>query len=164
MMGDISRCLIEYFENDVRRINHAMKVASFARSIALEERVSEKELLIIEICGYLHDVGIKLAEEKYQSSSGKLQEELGPDIVKTLLNNLNIEDDILARICYIIGNHHSYNKIDGIDFQILVEADFIVNIYEDNVLKREVEEVNQRIFRTITGKSYLKHLYLSEVV
>lgn len=154
------KILTEYFGKDVKRINHAVKVATFARNIALLEEVSEKDLLVIEICGYLHDVGIKLAEERYQSSNGKFQEELGPGIVKELLKDFDIEESILKRICFIIGNHHTYNKIDAIDFQILVEADFIVNIYEDNMNKESVEEVYRRIFKTKTGKEFIEKMYL----
>ena len=29
----------------------------------------------------------------------------------------------VERICFIIGHHHTYKAIDGLDFQILVEAD-----------------------------------------
>jgi len=41
----------------------------------------------------------------------------------------------------LIGNHHTYDKIDGIDFQILVEADFLVNIYEDEINKESIKSI-----------------------
>jgi hypothetical protein len=161
IIGEISKKLIEYFGTDVRRINHAMKVAAFAKSIGENEGLDQTELFILEACGYLHDVGIKKGEEVYQSAAGPYQEEFGPDIVRELLNDTDIRPNILDRICYIIGNHHSYQKINGIDFQILVEADFIVNAYEDEMNESNIRTVYERIFKTKTGRMYLEKMYFA---
>ena len=61
---------------------------------------------------------------------------------------------------YLIGNHHSYDKIDGIDFQILVEADLLVNIYEDEIDEKAIGNIEKTIFKTKSGKQLLKLLYL----
>lgn len=61
-----------------------------------------------------------------------------------------------------MGNHHSYNKIDGIDFQIIVESDFLVNIFEDNISLKAVKNIDERIFKTDSGKKLLKTLYLNQ--
>lgn len=161
LMGNISRKLIEYFGNDVRRINHAMKVAAFAKSIGENEGLSEQELFIVETCGYLHDVGIKKGEELHGSSAGPYQEQYGPDITRELLKGMPIEPEVLERICYIIGNHHSYPKIDGVDFQVLVEADFIINIYEDQMELSSIKSIYDKIFKTKTGLSYLEKMYFT---
>ena len=50
--------------------------------------------------------------------------------------------------------------IDGIDFQILVEADFLVNIFEDSLGREAIESIGVRIFKTEGGKSLLKTMYL----
>jgi HD superfamily phosphodiesterase len=159
--GEVSKKLIEYFGTDVRRINHAMKVAAFAKSIGENEGLDQTELFIIEACGYLHDVGIKKGEELYQSAAGSYQEEFGPDIVRELLKDTDIRPNILDRICYIIGNHHSYQKINGLDFQILVEADFIVNACEDQMNEANIRTVYERIFKTKTGRMYLEKMYFT---
>lgn len=41
-----------------------------------------------------------------------------------MLENLSYDKDIIERVCYLVGHHHTYNSIDGMDYQILVEADF----------------------------------------
>lgn len=160
-IGQISKKLIQYFGTDVKRINHAMKVAAFGKSIGENEGLSDTEVFIVEACGYLHDVGIKKGEELHHSSAGNYQEEYGPDIAKELLKDLDMKENIIDRICYIIGNHHSYQNINGADFQILVEADFIVNIFEDDMDEKAIQTVYDRIFKTETGKSYLGGMYLS---
>ena len=158
--NEILGIMIKYNGTDVRRINHAIKVFTFAQYIGIKENCSSKEQSIIEYSSILHDIGIHEAEKKYNSISGKYQEELGPDIAKELTGTLEISDDIRERVYYLIGNHHSYNKIDGTDFQILVEADFIVNIFEGNINNNE--DVRQKIFKTKTGIELLENMYLKQ--
>jgi hypothetical protein len=67
---------------------------------------------------------------------------------------------VIDRVCFITGNHHTYTKIDGIDFQILVEADFLVNIFEDDLGREATESTGVRIFKTEAGKNLLRTMYL----
>ncbi len=59
----------------------------------------------------------------------------GPAIAAGLLDRLGFDSEVSERVQYLIGHHHTYNNIDGIDYQILVEADFLVNICDDNLTK-----------------------------
>jgi len=59
-----------------------------------------------------------------------------------------------------VGNHHSYAEIDDIDFQILVEADFLVNIYEDDMSREKIIKIRKNIFKTASGIEMLEDLYL----
>lgn len=160
MTENILLKMIQYFGTDTRRIKHALKVYGFASTIARSEQLAEDELFIVDIAAVLHDIGIKVAERKYNSSSGTYQEIEGPEVAKTLLSEFNLNNDILERICYIIGNHHTYTKIDGIDFQILVEADFLVNIYEDEIVQDAITSIRQKYFTTPTGISMLESMYM----
>jgi hypothetical protein len=158
----IMRAMIDYDSPDTARINHALKVHGFARLIALSERVSETELFTVEACGLLHDIGIHEAERKHGSSSGNFQEIEGPPIAGKILEASRVPTDTATaeRILFIIGNHHSYKNIDGRDFQILVEADFLVNIFEDGMERPEIETLRNKLFKTDTGKSLLETMYL----
>lgn len=159
-INDILITMIKYFGNDVRRINHALKVHAFAKSIGEKEGLSGGELYILELASILHDIGIKVSEEKYNSSAGNYQEMEGPGVARELLHPFELEEKILDRICFLIGNHHTYSKIDLLDFQILVEADFLVNIYEDNIEKKNIAIVKEKCFKTNTGIEYLNSMYL----
>jgi len=156
IMGD----MIRYFKGDVKRINHALKVYCFASLISKKSDSDSQKHLIISISGLLHDIGIPEAERKYQSSSGKYQEREGPPIAREILRSYNLDDMVVDRICFIIGNHHSYSKIDDMDFQILVEADFLVNIFEDSQSLEYVKNVREKIFRTEPGIRLLDEMYL----
>lgn len=159
MISKVMRKMIIYFEQDIKRVNHAIKVYGFAKAISENEFVSEKYRAVIELAAVLHDIGIKEAERKYNSSAGKYQEMEGPRIAEDLLADTGIERSVIERICYLIGNHHSYSKIDGNDFQILVEADFIVNIEEDKMDKEAAKSIKEKYFKTTTGIKLLESLY-----
>lgn len=161
MQFKVMQKMIEYFGNDVKRINHALKVFSFSSLIAEEELSNDlHKKNIVYFSALLHDIGIKEAERKYNSNTGKYQEMEGPAIAKKILEELYISREIIERVCFIIGNHHTYNKIDGMDFQILVEADFLVNIFEDNMTKDSILNVKEKIFKTRMGTKLLDEMYL----
>ncbi len=153
--------MITYYGHDTRRINHALKVHAFATLIASREVQDERTREIISYTAILHDIGIHEAERKYNSTAGNYQQIEGPPIARKILSELDAPADIVNRVCFITGNHHSYNKIDGIDFQIIVEADFLVNIDEDKMEQEAVESVLQKVFRTEMGKNLVKGIYLN---
>ena len=68
------------------------------------------------------------------------------------------------RVQYLIGRHHTYNDIDGIDYQILVEADFLVNMYEDS-LSKKAENTHMTVFLRLlpAGRYVRKYLELIEL-
>lgn len=160
MIEEVMISMMKYFSGDVKRINHAMKVFCFAQTICEKENIKSNEKEIVKLSSILHDIGIKEAERKYNSSAGKYQEIEGPFIAEEILNRFRLDIDTVNRVKFIIGNHHSYNKISGIDFQILVEADFLVNIYEDNIEKETVKIIKDNYFKTNTGGEIIDSIYL----
>lgn len=154
--------MCDYFGSDARRINHFLKVYGFAQTIAEGEAVDSAALEIIETAAVTHDIGIKLSERKYGSSSGKYQEKEGPAEAEKLLAALGYNPALTARVCWLIGHHHTYTNIDSLDYQILVEADFLVNIFEDDLQMPAIESIRRKIFKTRTGIRLLNSLYLSD--
>lgn len=144
--------MIQYYEKDPKRTQHFIKVHSLAKFIGTMEGLSEQELFTLEAAALVHDIGIKAAEEKYGSCSGKLQEQEGPALAENMLAGLGFSGDVIKRVSYLVGHHHTYTDIDGMDYQILVEADFLVNLYEDAAGPGTVRITLQKIFRTQTGK------------
>lgn len=161
MVEQIMVDMIKYYDKDIRRINHAIKVYGFAETICEKEDISEIQRYIVKLSAILHDIGIKEAEKKYNSSAGKYQEIEGPPIARGILQKYRIEEDILERVDYLIGNHHSYGNIDNIDIQILIEADFLVNIDENKIDKESVISIKNKYFKTKTGLEILNSMYLN---
>lgn len=158
-ISNIMSKMIEYFNGDVRRINHAVKVHSFAKTIGELEGVPKEKLEILEVASILHDIGIKESERKYSSSAAKYQELEGPPVACDILQSFEVSKDFMDRVSYLIGNHHTHSRIDDIDFQILIEADFIVNIFEDSIKKEQIEIIGQKYFKTNTGKAFIESMY-----
>lgn len=151
--------MITYYGGDAGRIQHFMKVYEFARMIGEEEGLDEDTLHILETAAIVHDIGIKPAEEKYGSCEGPLQEKEGPAVAENMLTELGYDTCVIERVSYLVGHHHTYTEIDGMDYQILVEADFLVNLYEDKAGMNMVESVYERIFRTQTGKHICRTMF-----
>lgn len=158
MKNQLVMSMIHYYEGDPKRIQHFIKVHSFAKLIGEMEQIDKSTLEILEIASIVHDIGIKAAEEKYGNCNGKLQEQEGPAIAEKMLSALGCDHNIIERVCYLVGHHHTYSDIDGIDYQILIEADFLVNMYEDELNEASVESVYSKIFKTETGKTICKDM------
>lgn len=157
-IGQVINAMLAYYAGDVRRINHFLKVYGFAKAIGEMEGLDESTQEIIEIAALTHDIGIKNSEKKYNSSAGNYQQIEGPPEAKKLLAELGIESGVIDRVCWLIAHHHTYTDIQGIDYQILVEADFLVNFYEDNVSQDSIQSIRDKIFKTLSGKMILRNL------
>ncbi len=159
LLDELYYKMIEFFYGDPKRIQHLIKVHSLSRLIGIGEKLDATSLFILEAAAYTHDCGIRPAEEKYGRCDGKLQEQEGPTVAQQMLLELGFENYMIERICYLIGHHHTYTNMDGMDYQILVEADFLVNLYEDDANRHTIQKAYDNIFRTDTGKQIFAQMY-----
>lgn len=159
-LNELMLKMIKYNSGDPKRILHSLKVHALAKLIGEMEALDPESLFILESAAIVHDVGIKIAEEKYGNCGGKLQEKEGPAIAGDLLSSLNYESKVIERVCYLVGHHHTYSHIDGMDYQILIEADFLVNFYEDNSSAETIRAVFDKIFNTVSGRNICRQMFL----
>ena len=152
--------MISYDHGSPGRIQHFLKVHSFAKTIAVSEHLDEKTLFITETAAIVHDIGIRLCLEKYGDGNGKLQEKEGPALAEQMLSELGFEKDVIERVSFLVGHHHTYTGIDGLDYQILVEADFLVNLFEGNTDTAHIRATYDNIFRTETGKKICREMFV----
>ena len=145
--------------SDVLRNQHLMKVHRFAQMIGRMESLDDHTQFVLECAAVVHDIGIRPAEEKYGNCSGKLQEQEGPAYAADLLGEVGLAQADIERICYLVGHHHTYEGIDGVDYQILVEADFLVNFLEAGLSPDGITKTARKIFRTASGKRLCEILY-----
>lgn len=151
--------MISFYNGDPNRIHHFLKVHSFAKLIGIGEHLDSETLFILEAAALVHDIGIRPSEKKYGRCDGKLQEQEGPAPAKKLLTSLDFDTDVIERVCYLIAHHHTYTQVDGIDYRILLEADALVNIYEDNLTADAANALAKTVFRTDTGIRIYKEMY-----
>lgn len=95
------------------------------------------------------------AQKKYRSTAGLYQEKEGPEPAKNLLIDENLSKDEIDRICYIIGHHHTFSKVQGTDFQILWEAD-ILEALKKLIHKNSLDNIREAIYKNFKTKSGIK--------
>ncbi len=143
-----------YFGTDVKRIRHAERVAQVAGLILDQEAA---DCAVVIAAAYLHDIGIREAEKRYQSSEARYQEELGPHIARALLESLKADAKLIDEVCDIIGHHHHPRTQETLNFKVLYDADCIVNLEESGGDKpRDTDrlaQVSGRNLLTETGKA-----------
>ena len=160
IMEDLIVKMTEFNAGDPKRIQHFLKVYEFAHVIGIREGLDPETLHILEMAAILHDIGIRPSEEKYGRCDGKMQEQEGPAYAKEILAQFpEVTAAETERICYLIAHHHTYNNIDEIDYQILVEADFLVNIMEDGLSKDAALKAYHNIFKTACGKTICREMF-----
>lgn len=161
-LNNLYRKMIEFYRGDPARIQHFVKVHSFAKLIGEEEHLEEKTLYILEAAAYVHDIGIRLAEQKYGHENGRLQEQEGPAEAEKMMKSLGFEQDVIDRVSYLVGHHHTYTNINGMDYQILVEADFLVNYFENHSETDTIKKSVKKIFKTETGIRIATEMFFPE--
>ncbi len=158
-INDTINAMIKYFSGDPKRIQHFLKVHEFARIIGINEGLLDDVQYLVEVAAITHDIGIKLSEEKFGSADGKYQEQEGPAEAEKLLREIGYEEDFIDKVCFLIAHHHTYKGIDNAPFRILVEADFLVNIYEEHISMELAKNVKEKIFRTKSGIKIFEDMY-----
>lgn len=154
--------MIRFYQGDPRHIQHFVKVHSFSRLIGQAEGLDEEQMYILEAAALVHDIGIKIGMEKYGRSDGKTQEQEGPAAAREMMTRLGFRENVIKRVEYLVGHHHTYKDIDGLDYQVLVEADFLVNYFEDDLDKEHIRKSAEKIFKTETGKKIVKEMFFPE--
>lgn len=161
-MADISQLLgamISYYKGDPPRIQHFIKVHDLSRTIGILEGLDNDTLFVLEAAAAVHDIGIHLCELKYGKCDGTLQEQEGPELAMDMMKALGFEDKVIERVCWLVGHHHTYSNIESLDHQILVEADFIVNLCDDKISIEGVQSAYKNIFVTETGRLFCRKIF-----
>ena len=86
--------MTEFFSGDPKRIQHFIKVHTFARVIGRAEGLDIRTMYCLDVASVVNDIGIKPAEERYGKGhcGGKLQERLGPEPAQKMLRELDFDE------------------------------------------------------------------------
>ena len=158
--AEVVRRMVLFDKGDARRIQHFLKVYMFAALIGKMEGLPPEQQEVLEIAAILHDIGIIPAEKKYGFNNGKLQEQEGPAYARALLQEAGgYQPELIDRVCFLIAHHHTYEGVDGPDWQILLEADFLVNSFEKNMPEEAIKKMRSHVFKTGSGITMLNNQY-----
>jgi len=148
-----------FFGNDKLRINHAKRVLDFAEKLLKYEGGNP---IIVIPTAIFHDVGIKISEEKYDSSAPPFQEREGPPVTEKILKKYYFTDEEISNVCEIISHHHSKRFLKTLEGKIVFDADWLVNYGDQSKLKdrEKIKSIINKLFFTNSAKKIAKSLYL----
>ncbi len=172
------------FGDDQGRIDHAMRVLGFAEQIlAGEQEVTPRggspdfakatsdrpdppghDVTVVTTAAILHDIGIPAAEATHGSSAARYQEIEGPPIARKILERLDVDAATIDTVCTIIAHHHN-GQIDTPEFNIIWDADWLVNFpghYADADAAKRSAAID-KLFRTSTGRKLAEVEHLSQL-
>ena len=155
--------MIDFYEGNLHDIAHFMKVWAFAKTIGEQEKLDSHTMQILELTAVIHDIACPLCREKYGNTNGKNQEIESAPLVRTFFADLPVSEQDTERIAWIAAHHHTYENVDGLDYQILLESDFLVNADESEYNPSAVESAKKNIFKTAAGTRLLESVYLKNV-
>ena len=75
----------------------------------------------------------------------------------------DVNAEVIDRIVYLVTHHHSPDAVDGLDYQILIEADYLVNADEMGLSAENIRNFRDCFFRTRTGTDLLNMIYTKAV-
>ena len=155
-IGNVISAMISYLKGNRHEVEHFLKVYAYAKAIGEMEGLDERSQQILEVAAVVHDIGIPRAIEKYGNDAGPYQEELGPGEARAMLEALGFDRALIERVCTLVGRHHSYENVDGMDCRILLEADYLVNASHNKHKTEAIAAAKEAFFRTETGIRFLK--------
>lgn len=159
MTARVTDAMIVYYSGDMRRITHFLAVYGFAKAIGEHEKLDAPAQEILEIAALTHDIGIRASVEKFGKSSAATQQTEGPPVARAMLTALGCPENVVERVCWLISRHHTFGNIKGQDYQILVEADFLVNITGLAMKEGTIRKLKKNVFRTEAGLRFLANIY-----
>ena len=154
-VSEIMEKMIAFSNGNIHDIDHLIRVWTYAKTIGELESLDAKTQFILEIAAITHDIACPLCREKYGNTNGKHQEAEGAPMVRAFLVDAGIDAAQIDRVAYLVGHHHTFSGIDGTDYQILVEADYIANASENGYSRANINNFMAKIMKTDSGKRLL---------
>ncbi len=158
-IAEITEKMIVYSNGNLHDISHFLKVYAYAKTIGEQEALPKQQQFTLEAAALMHDIACPLCRKKYGNTNGKYQELEGENLAEEFLRDMDLPLREQKRIVYLVAHHHTWTNIDGLDYQILLEADYLVNADESGYSKEQVKNTLQNLFQTKTGSAFLKSIY-----
>jgi len=158
-ISEILRKMFAYSNGNIHDIDHLIRVWTYAKTIGELEGIDKDTQFILEVAAITHDIACPICREKYGNTNGKHQEEEGIPLVKAFLSDCDMSESQIERVAYLVGHHHTLQEIDGIDYQILIEADYIANATENGYSRENIENFMSKIMKTESGKRLAQDIF-----
>ena len=158
-VSQILEKMIGFSEGNIHDIDHFIRVWTYTKTIGELEGLDSETRFILETAAIVHDIACPLCREKYGNTNGRHQEEEGAVMAREFLADTGMTEDQIERVAYLVAHHHTFRDIDGVDYQILVEADYIANASENGYSESNVRNFMQKIMKTESGKRLTRSVF-----
>ena len=158
-VAEIMKNMVAYSQRNLHDIDHFLKVWAYAKAIGELEGLGPEEQTVLEVAAITHDIACPLCREKYGNTGGKNQEREGAVLAREFLQDSGLRESQIDRVVYLVGHHHTYTAIEGLDYQILVEADYLVNAGESGYSEEQRRTFAKNVFQTETGRALLQAVF-----
>ena len=162
-INEIMLKMISESDGNLDDIEHYVKVTCYARMIADAEGLDEKTKWLCEAEAIVHDISCPLCRKKYGNTNHKMQEKESEALLREFFAGTDVSEEDLERIIAVISRHHSPHLIDGIDNQILIEADYLVNANQSSYPAAAIHTFRNTYFRTACGTKMLDLMYVEKL-
>ncbi len=157
-ISQIMERMIQRAAGNIHDTEHLVKVWAYAKTIGELEKLDEGTRFILEAAAITHDIACPVCREKYGNADGRLQEKESPELIRGFFAGTDLTDAQTERVAFIVGHHHTYEDVDGPDWQILLEADYIVNACENGYPEENVLGFLEKCAKTRSGKRLIRDI------
>ncbi len=160
VVAEATRKMVDFYDGNLHDVEHFLKVWGFVKTIGELEGLDAHTQQVLELAAVIHDIACPLCREKYGNTLGKNQELESPALVEVFFEDLPVAREDVERISWLAAHHHTYEGVEGLDYQILLEADYLVNASESGYSRSAIEAFRKNVFRTAAGTKLLDSMYL----
>ena len=143
----IAKAMKDHYGQDEEKIRRFVNVYTLAKSIGELEKMPESTQEYLEIESIVYNI------------ESPLENVSKVDYLKDMMKKLEIDYDIIERVCFVTENFYDYDHITGLDHQILLEAHKLVEFKENCYPTEKVIEETNTYFITNYGKAFVKRAF-----
>ncbi|MHB9155628.1 MAG: HD domain-containing protein, partial [Endomicrobiales bacterium] len=90
-------------------------------------------------------------------------EKEGPPVAGRILTEMDYEESNVYEVCAIIAHHHTPGPYESVNFKVVYDADWLVNLQDEVDVKDKtrLKKAIEKIFLTEPGRRLAEKLYLS---
>ena len=151
--------MLAFSEGNLHDIDHLIRVWTYARTIGELEGLDPETQYVLEAAAIVHDIACPLCREKYGNTNGKHQEAEGAPMTRAFLQDTGMRPEQIERVVYLVAHHHTFTGVDGLDYQILLEADYLANASENGYQKEQIEAFLARTVKTASGARLIRSVF-----
>lgn len=142
----IAKAMKDYYGTDEEKIRRFVSVYTLAKSIGELEKLPEATQEYLELEAITYNVSPKDDISK-------------ADFIKDMMKKLSIDYDIIDRVCFVVENFYEFDRITGLDHQILLEAHKLLEFRENRYDRAKIIKETGEYFITNYGKAFVKKAF-----